>query len=240
MRPPPGTRPITRRPGTGRRQENVVPSQLIPLAEGGQAAEGERWLLEVEALGAPPPGEAPGALAVAPLFQPRWIVGIIFAALATDVPGRPDLARAVAVIARGRSLGAMPLLPRPSLRRGAQVLVDLGAGMEPFRDDQESFVAELRRALGAGQVEVLHFADCPSRNVVAPGAAEWTAYRAPLGGVRVVLLTDLGLGIPPLGRPAPWSGAPSSTGSAQRARRASRSCRTRLSAYPACCARPRL
>ena len=173
---------------------DVVPSQLIPLAEGGQAAEGERWLLEVEALGAPPPGEAPGALAVAPLFQPRWMVGIIFAALATDVPGRPDLARAVAVIARGRSLGAMPLLPRPSLRRGAQVLVDLGAGMEPFRDDQESFVAELRRALGAGRVEVLHFADCPSRDVVAPGAAEWTAYRAPLGGVPVVLLTDLGLG----------------------------------------------
>src|SRR5208282_1446240 len=169
------------------------------------ATDDEGWLLAVGPLDPRRPGRAHEALAVEPLFEPRWTSGIIFAALATDVAGRPDLARAVNQMAYGRALDRMPSLPWPSLRRGAQVLVDLGAGMEPFRHDQESFVAALRRVLGAEPVEVLHFADCPGRDVGVPGAAEWTAYRAPQSGVPVVLLTDLGLG-PATGeaRPMEW------------------------------------
>ena len=173
---------------------DVIPSRLRPHAADGQATEDLQWLLEMEPLDPRPPGQVYEALAVESLFEPRWTVGIIFAALATDVAGRPDLARAADQMARGQALDTMPLLPRPSLRRGAQVLVDLGAGMEPFRHDQESFIAALRRALGDDRVEVLHFADCPSRDVGVPGVADWTAYRAPQSGIPVVLLTDLGLG----------------------------------------------
>ena len=184
---------------------DVVPSRLLPLTEGGQDTGNLQWLRSVEPLDPRPPGQPQEALAVEPLFEPRWTVGIISAALATDMPGRPDLVRAVAVMARGRALGRMPSLPRPSLRRGAQVLVDLGAGMEPFRQDQDSFVAALRRVLGEERVEVLHFADCPSRDVGAPGTAEWTGYRPPSSGVPVVLLTDLGLGFAARGaRPLEW------------------------------------
>jgi hypothetical protein len=172
----------------------AVPATLVPLAVDTQVTEDVQWLHAVGPLDQRPPGTAHETLPVEPLFEPRWTVGIVFAALATDVPGRPDVARAVAVLARGGALDRMPSLPRPSLRRGAQVLIDLGAGMEPFREDQESFVADLRRALGDERVEVLHFADCPSRGAGAPGATGWTAYRPPQGGVPVVFLTDLGLG----------------------------------------------
>jgi hypothetical protein len=202
LTPPPATeRPVAEH----RASAGVVPSQLIPLAADGPATADEGWLLAMEPLDQRSPEQTYEVLAVEPLFEPRWTVGIIFAALATDVAGRPDLTRAVDVMASGSALGRMPSFPRPSLRRGAQVLVDLGAGMEPFRRDQESFVAVLRRALGDERVEVLHFADCPSRDVGVPGAAEWAAYRAPQSGIPVVLLTDLGLGSAATeARPTEW------------------------------------
>ena len=197
---PPGVLPSfppdSEYPAAGdRAPAEAVPATLVPLAVDDRRSSRTcsgcmRW----EPLDQRPPGTAREALPVEPLFEPRWTMGIIFAALTTDVPGRPDVARAVAVLARGGALDRMPSLPRPSLRRGAQVLIDLGAGMEPFREDQESFVADLRRALGDERVEVLHFADCPSRGAGAPGAAGWTAYRPPQSGIPVVFLTDLGLG----------------------------------------------
>jgi hypothetical protein len=182
----------------------VVPSRLVPLEAARGAATDEGWLLAVEPL-TPPSGEPGEVPAAEPLFEPRWTVGIILAALATGVPGRPDLTRAVDVMARGGTLGALPSVPRPSLRRGAQVLIDRGVGMQPFRDDQESFTAALRRALGTERTEVLYFEDCPSRDVGAPGAPDWTAYRPPGGGVPVVLLSDLGLGFADgQARPREW------------------------------------
>ncbi len=196
---PPGTPPSFptdyEHPAAGdRAPAEAIPATLIPLAMETAVTEDVQWLHAVGPLDQRPPGTAREALPVEPLFEPRWTVGIVFAALTTDVPGRPDVARAVAVLARGGALGRMPSHPRPSLRRGAQVLIDLGAGMEPFREDQESFVADLRRALGDERVEVLHFADCPSRGAGAPGAARWTAYQPPQSGIPVVFLTDLGLG----------------------------------------------
>lgn len=183
----------------------VVPSRLIPLGGAEPATGSAQWLLAASPLDPPSSGQAGETLAVESLFEPRWTAGIIAAALATDIAGGPDLTRAVAMMARGLALGVMPSIPRPSLRRGAQVLVDLGAGMEPFRGDQESFVTVLGRTLGDDRVEVLYFEDCPGRGAGTPGAAEWTAYRAPRSGVPVVLLTDLGLG-PAAGaaRPREW------------------------------------
>jgi len=203
--PAPGPAPAPAVPATEpRAAPGIVPSQLREVAEPGSPVEDGAWLEAVAPLGPRAPEQAREAPAVEPLFEPRWTVGIVFAALATNVAGRADLARAVEALARGRPLARIPSRPRPSLRRGAQVLVDLGAGMEPFRQDQESFVAALRRTLGAERVDVLQFADCPGRDAGAPGAG-WAAYRAPRSGVPVVLLTDLGLGsVPGEARPAEW------------------------------------
>ena len=94
-----------------------------------------------DAAGAVRPGRHLAAPARrAPLFDPRWTRELLASLLATEAAdGRLDEAAAIALIAAGRPLDPFPQLTRRSLRRGAQVLVDVGEGMEPFVDDAGSW-----------------------------------------------------------------------------------------------------
>ena len=88
----------------------------------------------------------------APLFDPRWTRELLASLLATEVAdGRLDEAAAIALIAAGRPLDPFPQLTRRSLRRGAQVLVDVGEGMEPFVDDAWDLVERDRADRRRGQ-----------------------------------------------------------------------------------------
>ncbi|MEU8761553.1 hypothetical protein [Streptomyces sp. NPDC048659] len=138
----------------------------------------------------PPPYE--------PLFVPRWTDAVIRALVARPVPEGPvDLDALIDALARCRPVTALPRLPVPTLRHGVQVLVDRGAGMQPFRRDQDELLRRVRAVVGPALVEVGYFSDAPQRGT-GPGP-RWTrtAYRPPQPGRRVLVLSDLGLGGPP-------------------------------------------
>ena len=141
----------------------------------------------------------------APLFDPRWTRELLAALIATDVAdGRLDEAAAVALIAAGRPLDPLPLLARPSLRRGAQVLVDVGEGMEPFVDDAWDLVERIERIAGEAQVSSHAFWDAPLRGV----APDLDPYEPPPPQTPVLVVTDAGIGGPSprleRSRPAEW------------------------------------
>jgi hypothetical protein len=95
-----------------------------------------------------------GAAVYEPLFQPQWTRSIISFVLATDGPDGPlDVPQMVEIIASGKPVYQIPRLARPSLFRGAQVLVDVGEGMQPFLRDAEELQRQLVRIVGRS---VLH------------------------------------------------------------------------------------
>jgi hypothetical protein len=141
----------------------------------------------------------------APLFDPRWTRELLASLLATEVAdGRLDEAAAIALIAAGRPLDPLPQLTRRSLRRGAQVLVDVGEGMEPFVDDAWDLVERIERIAGESNVYTYAFWDAPSRGL----APDLDAYAPPPPLTPVLALTDAGIGGPSprieRGRAAEW------------------------------------
>jgi hypothetical protein len=114
--------------------------------------------------------------------------------------GDIDIDTLVERIARREPVQTLPPAVAPTTRRGVQVLVDFGDGMRPFIGDQEEVVEELERIAGQDGFEILRFACTP---LDEPGAGPgpvwtWRAYRPPLAGQPVVVLSDLGAGAEPL------------------------------------------
>ena len=129
----------------------------------------------------------------APLFDPRWTRELLASLLATEVAdGRLDEAAAIALIAAGRPLDPFPQLTRRSLRRGAQVLVDVGEGMEPFVDDAWDLVERIERIAGEANVSTHAFWDAPLRGL----APDLDAYEPPSPLTPVLAVTDAGIGGP--------------------------------------------
>jgi hypothetical protein len=144
---------------------------------------------------APPP--------FAPLFVPRWVRGILGAALATDGGDGPvDVDRVVELLVRRQGLTSLPRLPWPTLRRGVQVLTDVGPAMAPFSRDQASLLAAITQVIGTGRIQTLRFVGCPSRGVTPGTLRRPSAYSPPPAGTVVLLLTDLGIGRAGLGESA--------------------------------------
>src|SRR5262249_5005552 len=82
----------------------------------------------------------------APLFDPRSSRRLLGPALATArATDEIDAEAAVEIIASGRPLDPVPLSSKPSLTRGARLLVDVGAGMAPFARDAWQVVEEAER-----------------------------------------------------------------------------------------------
>jgi hypothetical protein len=157
----------------------------------------------------PPAGPPTHSPAPAPLFLPRWTPGILSAVFATGSRDGPiDLERTVRALASGQPLVDIPRSPRPTLRNGVQLLVDVGDAMAPFARDLPQLEGAVRRILSADTVERLRFAGCPLRGAGGRARASWRDYRAPRAGTPVVLVTDLGAGRPPLSAepadPAEW------------------------------------
>jgi hypothetical protein len=106
--------------------------------------------------------------------------------------------RLVETLARVESIDEMPRLPWPTLRRGAQILIDSSEGMDPFAQDQDDLAGRLRRTVGEDRVELLRFSGCPTRGAGAGPRHTWHAYEPPSAGKPVILLTDLGVAMVPL------------------------------------------
>ncbi|MEV0220068.1 hypothetical protein [Streptomyces sp. NPDC050704] len=149
----------------------------------------------VEPLARPTSERAP--LPHLPLFVPGWTSAIVRAMISRRVPeGTVDIPSLVDTLAHGRPVSRLPRLPVPTMRYGVQVLVDRGAGMQPFRRDQNQLLERIRAVVGPSLVEVGYFSGAPQRGT-GPGA-RWTrtAYAPPESGRPVLLLSDLGLGGP--------------------------------------------
>jgi hypothetical protein len=195
--PPKPEPPIVRVPPpsqTPAEQDSTPPQRIEPVSR--EQSRPLRLLLDGPSLDRPRTESA--ALPFAPLFQPAWERNLISTTVATRAPNGPvDLARLVDTAARGRPLQTIPRLSQPSLFRGAQVLVDLGEGMELFSRDQVHLLEEIRRIVGYEATAVVQFRNNPLRGAgVTPWT--WSSYRPPHPGTPVLALTDLGIGGPAL------------------------------------------
>lgn len=181
--PPPGALPdLTSHP-------TALPAK-ITYHRGGPTPD-FRWPGGVSALAMAPRAQpAP----FEPLLQPSWVRGVLFAATATLVDGREiDTASWVATVARGMVPSTVPRRPRWSTRVGAQLLVDVGESMSPFRADRSWLIKELSNVVGRDHLDVQRFAECPLRAVGTGPRSTWRAYRPPPVGTPVLAFTDTGV-----------------------------------------------
>lgn len=160
-------------------------------------------------LDAPPPWMAPGAPALAkgpvlprtphdPLFNPasaRALGAAVAAARVAD--GELDIPLLVERLASGEPPRSLPRRQVWTLRHGLQVLVDQGAGMQPWQPDVQQLLAQLARLLGAERLQVLGFDTEPLQGCWADGADQPGRWPLPPAGTPVLLLSDLGISRPP-------------------------------------------
>lgn len=186
------------RPSSGRGSRDTggeIRTDLLPSFEDPTALLPPDWAGFVAPLPASPPEEAKYRPAAVPLLAPNWSRGILAAALATFADDGPlDVDRIVDGIARGRVLGHLPRRVVPTLRRGAQLLVDISDSMTPFARDQALLIDEIRRTASADAVDVLRFSGCPSRGAGRGSRRTWSRYAPPASGRPIIMLTDLGIG----------------------------------------------
>jgi hypothetical protein len=146
-------------------------------------------------IGDAPEGELPPPR---PLVARRATRGIVSAALSTtDEKGPVDLGRVVDRLARGETIERLPRRTWPTMRHGAQVLVDGGTGMVPYAADVLRFLAAFERHVGAERLTVARFVGCPTRGAGVGARRSWSRWRPPRPGMPIALLTDLGVGRAP-------------------------------------------
>ncbi|MCA1633902.1 MAG: hypothetical protein LC802_09325 [Acidobacteria bacterium] len=197
-------------PDTARRDIPAAPSDSSPVRSevkkvGGRVQGSPSWAGNFEPL-----PNAPSAAAAAtptpvkkfePLLLPNWTRAILSGALSRKSHDGPvNVGKVVNAIARGEMVTALPRYPRPTLSRGVQVLVDRGATMLPFADDQRWLEREIRLVVGEENAQILSFEGCPTRRAGRGPRSEWKTYGAhyrPRRGTVLLLLTDLGIGRPP-------------------------------------------
>ncbi len=101
---------------------------------------------------------------IEPLLRPGWARAILSAALSTDGDaGDVDVEALVPLIATRSQIDRLPRLPRPTMRRGVQLLLDRGPGLTPFSGDQDWLATQVRRVGGLDRVQVVEFFTAPNR-----------------------------------------------------------------------------
>lgn len=170
-------------------------TDLLPSSEDPAARRPPEWAEFVAPLPLPPADESTYRPPLEPLFTPNWSRGMLTAALSTPgVDGPVDLERIVQTLSCGRALTWLPRISLPTMRRGAQVLIDIADSMIPFARDQGHLLGEIRRTAGEDAVSVLRFSGCPSRGAGYRARRSWSRYEPPRPGTPIVMLTDLGIG----------------------------------------------
>jgi hypothetical protein len=134
---------------------------------------------------------------IEPLFVPRWVRGIVTAALSVPFPdGPPHVERIVETVARGAAIEEVPRHAVPSLRLGVDLLVDRSARMTPFTKDQAWLELALQRIIGKGRVKLRRFKGNPRTAFDKPRKRSADGRGRPDRGRPVLALTDLGIGTP--------------------------------------------
>ncbi|HET8774381.1 MAG TPA: hypothetical protein VFP80_11335 [Thermoanaerobaculia bacterium] len=178
---------------------DVVPAFLRPLANETQPP---RWGL-VKPLELPPAAtrEPPP---LEPLLVPRWTRGILSAALTRRLAeGDIDVEAVVDTISDGRPFRAVPRRLVSRSGGAVQVLVDASDAMTPFAEDARWLTGRIEATAGHDRTETLGIEYAKTFVAGRGSRLRWTDYfrdHAPLPGVVVILLSDLGIGRAPLAR----------------------------------------
>jgi len=170
---------------------------LRAIERSGDTSQQPEWLVDVKSAerpsGIPVKGPAPE-----PLFPRTQTRALLTAAISTwDTDGPLDVLRVVDMLARLEPIRELPHETAASVRRGAQVLVDTGMGMGPFRADVTQLLAHLEALVAPDQLKRLYFIGCPSRECAAPGDDEMRRWDPPPRGTPLLIFSDLGIGRPP-------------------------------------------
>jgi hypothetical protein len=172
----------------------AVAYTLTQVTIGSGPPELPAWLASGEVLAADETAEPPAPL---PLFSRLQRRGILSAALSTYVDeGDIDLDAAIESLAALRPLTRLPRTRTPTLRRGVQLLIDRGVGMDPFLADQDGLIRQLDDILSDDRLEILYFMECPTLGVMDRPGGRRRPWRAQPSGIPVLLVTDLGIGGP--------------------------------------------
>lgn len=186
--PEPAIAPSRRRPRGERLElEDREPTRLRPLERQASALPaGIGTLADV----VPPAGAAP---AFAPLFGPMLASALVTELFKAQADGGAiDVIAVVRTLAEGAPLNRIPRRPIRTSARGAQLLVDAGDGMAPFREDQAELVRAARRLVGKASVQVLRFDGTPLRGVGPGTRRRRDPWRPPPEGTPVIVVSDLG------------------------------------------------
>jgi len=129
-----------------------------------------------------------------PLLAPVITRAILAEAAATATSDGPiDIERLVLDVATRRPLRALPCLPATTLRRGAQILIDRTAAMQPFQVDTDDLAVRIRQVASQGATQLLYFDEDPTMVDDTWPVVEGRPYELPLAGTPIVLITDLGI-----------------------------------------------
>jgi len=141
-----------------------------------------------------PRNKKPYKLKESQLLKRRTQRALLTTVMSTPSSDGPiDIRTLVEQVANGEAIEDYPRLSLPTLRHGAQVLVDFGEGMTPFRQDLRDMQSAIRRTMGEDGLQILRFSGCPSRGAGIGPRKNWTAYNAPAQGTPVLVLSDLGI-----------------------------------------------
>lgn len=122
---------------------------------------------------------------------------VLSAALGTLVDGEdPDLPRLIERLIRYQSVQRLPMLPRATLERGVDVLLDNAEGMTPFFADLRALASQVRSVVGQDRYRGYSFRGDPRQAAGRrPGRPRSPWQASP--GRPVLVVTDFGLGAPP-------------------------------------------
>ncbi|HKB11870.1 MAG TPA: hypothetical protein VKD69_14505 [Vicinamibacterales bacterium] len=189
--PPPRARPVN------------VPLKAIGPAEPAPQSTTPAWLRVDRPL---EPEGVEHLVAVArhrPLFKPGWTRALVSAACAMPIAdGPPDIDRLIERLSNGQPVTEVPRRQSFSLRRGMQLLVDVGENLMPFDRDVRALAHDLLAVVGRDRSRVLYFAGCPTLGAGPAARSSWRPYEAPPPGTPIVLVTDLGIARGAAGRSA--------------------------------------
>jgi hypothetical protein len=133
-----------------------------------------------------------------PLLVPIWTRAIITKLLSVEADeGSPDILKLIKIISENQPLRQIPRKSYPTLRRGVQILIDIGPGLVPYIRDQISLLERLEHIVGTDLVEVWDFIGTPLKYSVSHDESLGSKYELPSSGTPILMLTDLGITIPP-------------------------------------------
>jgi hypothetical protein len=133
-----------------------------------------------------------------PLLNPIWARAIITKLLSTEAYGEiPDTKPLIIRISKNQPIRKIPYKSLPTLRRGVQVLIDVGPGLEPYIRDQVSLLEQLIYIMGSDRVEAWNFIGTPLKRAISYSEPALNDYVSPIPGTPILLLTDFGIVFPP-------------------------------------------